>query len=213
MDKEDVIGRIIHYITLLIPSLVILLSVGKMLHDPYSVIWIGGRGIIHVISALSLSTSFLFIYYRLSYLYPLVRMIITGCFTVFSIHLYDFFWSLTKYLQLGYDFRLVPLLAVLITVVLLERFDNKHGIFHFTERGKVTATIHVFILFTAFTIMAVNGFYEAMELSDSGMGPDPNAGCLEWAIGKIIVFWILTPFIQKRPYKAPLRLDPRVLIW
>ena len=183
-----------------------------MLRNPYANIQIGGRGIIHAVSALSLSSAFLFIYYRLAYLYPLVRMIITGCFTVLSIHLYDFVWSVAKYVQLGYGARVVPLVIICCIIALLEAFHNKHGILHCTETGTQRVISYTMIFILAFGAMMYNDFYKALEVHEE-MGTDPNAGHTEWAIGKIIVFWLAVPLIKKSSHKAPLRLDPRVLIW
>ena len=213
MDKKDLIGRFIHYLCLYTPITVIGISLVIMSTNPYGYIRFGGRGIIHAISALSLSSAFLFIYIRLQFLYPLVRCLITGCFTVLSIQLYDFTWSLCKYLRLGYDFRLTPLLAVAIMGALLWWFNIKHDYLWFSRDQIVKSVFYTIIFVFVFSIMTNTGFYERMELYDNGLGPDPNVGCKLWAIGKIVVFWILTPFIRKSLHKAPLRLDPRVLIW
>lgn len=213
MDKEDVVGRIIHYSSILLPLSVITLSLAIMTNNPYGSIRIGGRGVIHAISAIGLSTSFLFIYNRLAYLYPLVRFIITLCFTVLSIHLYDFMWSLNKHMQLGYGFRLLPLLFVAVVVMFLERFDNKHGIFNITRQQCTKSILCLFVFTLGFLIMRATGFYEAMELYELGSGPDPHVGSIGWILGKLTVFWIFIPLIQVADFKAPLRLDPRVLIW
>lgn len=213
MDKEDFIGRSIHYLCLYGPTVVMAWSLVIMTRDPYGYIRFGGRGIIHSISALSLATTFLFIYSRLRYLYPLVRAIITACFTVLSIQLYDFTWSFCKYLQLGYDFRLTPLLAVAIAGALLWFFNIKHNYLTLSKEPIVKSLFYAIIFVLAFGIMMMSGFYERMELYDNGLGPDPNVGCTSWAIGKVVVFWILTPLIRKSQHRSPLRLDPRVLVW
>lgn len=213
LDREDLIGRFIHYLCLYTPTAVIGVSLVIMSTDPYGYIRIGGRGIIHAISALSLSTAFLFIYLRLQYLYPLVRAIITGCFTILSIHLYDFTWSLGKYLRLGYDFRIIPLIAVAVLAGLLVWLDLKHRYLNSGKEQIIRTLLYIVLFGLSFIFLMSGGFYEAMELYDNGLGPDPNVGCIIWAIGKITVFWVLIPLIQKFSHKAPLRLDPRVLIW
>ena len=213
MDKEDFIGRFIHYLCLYFPTVVMSWSLVIMTREPYGYIRFGGRGIIHAISALSLATTFLFIYSRLQYLYPLVRCLIAGSFSVLSIQLYDFTWSLCKYLQLGYDFRSTPLLAVAIMGALLWFFNIKHDYLTLRKEPIVKSLFYIVIFVLAFGIMMKQGFYGKMELYDNGLGPDPNVGSTSWAIGKIVVFWILTPLIRKALHKAPLRLDPKVLIW
>ena len=213
MDIEDMIGHFIHYLCKYTPTVVMAWSLVIITRDPYSYIRFGGRGIIHSISALSLSTVFLLIYSRLQYLYPLVRAIITASFTVLSIQLYDFTWSLCKYLQLGYDFRLTPLLAVAIAGALLWFLHIKHNYLTLSKEPKIKSLLYFIIFVLAFGLMMKTGFYERMELYDNGLGPDPNVGSTSWAISKIVVFWILTPLIKKSEHKAPLRLDPKVLIW
>lgn len=216
LDRDDLIGHIIHYISLSVPLIVIAASLGIMVFvSPYEYIRIrlGGRGIIHAISALSLSSAFLFIYLKLQYLYPLVRVIITSCFTVLSIHLYDFVWSFCKYVQLGYDFRLSPLISISIVVVLLIQFELKHR-FLWNDLGQNVKMVLFSILFVlSFIALMDMGFYEAMVLYDNGLGSDPNVGCLPWVFSKVVVFWIFTPLLHKFPHKAPIRLDPRVLLW
>lgn len=213
MDKEDVVGRVIHYFSILLPLSVITLSLVIMTNNPYGCIQIGGRGVIHAISAIGLGTSFIFIYNRLAYLYPLVRSIITLCFTVLSIHLYDFMWSLNKHIQLGYGFRLIPLLSVIVVGVLLERFDNKHGMLDITRTQIMKSVICFFIFVFAFFMMGTGGFYRSMELYELGLGSDPHVGSVGWVLGKLTVFWILIPLTQVADFKAPLRLDPKVLVW
>lgn len=118
-------------------------------------------------------------------------------------------WSLNKHIQLGYGFRLVPLLCVIVVAVFLERFDNKHGIFDITK-NQITKSVVCFSIFVfAFFMMRAGGFYEAMEL----YGLDPHVGSVGWILGKVTVFWILIPLIQVADFKAPLRLDPKVLVW
>lgn len=214
MDKEDVIGRFIHYSAILFPRILVALSIVMLAKNPYGSFFIMGRGVIHAVSAIGLGTAFIFIYHRLAYLFPLVRIIITLCFTVLSIHLYDFMWSLSKYLQIGIGFRLLPLIFVFIVGVLIERFDNKHGILNLNKsQAKKTVIFLLLIFVSAFIMMMNGGFYENMELYEQGTGSNPHVGSVGWILGKITGFWLLVPLISGGNFKAELRLDPRVLVW
>jgi len=98
-------------------------------------------------------------------------------------------------------------------VVLLAQFELKHRYLWNDKEQIVKTILYSFLFIISFGLMMKAGFYEAMELYDTGLGSDPNVGCLPWVMGKVVVFWIFTPLIQKFELKAPLRLDPKVLMW
>jgi len=116
-------------------------------------------------------------------------------------------------MQLGYGFRLFPLISVIIVAVLLERLDNKHGLSNTTREQYAKSVLYFSIFVLGFLIMRASGFYEAMELYELGSGLDPHVGSVGWITSKLTVFWIFIPLIQTSDFKAPLRLDPKVLIW
>jgi len=223
VDKEDILGRLIHFFSLLIPVTLIQRSVLEIVFNGlYSYIYPPGwtRAIIHSVSLLSLSASFLVIYLTMGYLYPLTRLIVTTMFTVLSIHIYDFTWSFSSYVVRGHGFSLIATISVVILVLLLERFSNKHGIFDINLFRVDVIRIHemgfialILIYVLAFILMSCTGFYQAMTLYTTTGGPDPNVGNIWWLIGKVVVFWLPLPLIDRRDLKVPLRLDPRVLVW
>lgn len=223
VDKEDIIGRLIHYSSLFIPIILIQWSVLEIaFHGLYSYIYPPGwtRAIIHSVSLLSLSASFLVIYSIMGYLYPLTRLIVTSVFTNLSIHIYDFTWSFSSYVVRGRGLSLIAAIAILILSLLLERLSNKHGVFDINFfRGDIINTREVgfialiLIYVLSFVTMSCTGFYQAMTLYTTTGGPDPNVGNIWWLIGKVVVFWLPLPLIDRRDLKVPLRLDPRVLVW
>lgn len=216
MDKADVLGALIHYSALMLPSAMVVLSLWTIVTNGlYSYIYLPGwsRAIIHSVSLLSLLLSFLVTYLLLGHIHPLARSIMAGSFSVLSIHLYDFWWSTIKWVLLGYGFRIFPLIFVGAVGVLLERLDNKHGIFLFVRNRIYLFCGVLLIISIVFGGMAMSGFYEDMSLYDQHLGPDPNIGNIWWLLSKITVFWLPVPLIQKLDYKVPLRLDPRVLVW
>lgn len=212
---DDIPGRIIHSMALSFPFILIIYSLGCITTDGlYGYIYPPGwdRAIIHSASLLSLSTSFLVIYLMMGYLYPLLRAIVTLTLTVFSIHFYDLVWSFSSWSERGYGFSFLALLTVVIVLVLLERMDNKHGFIEITRSGSILCSMILIIIIFAFGMMAF-GFWDAMSLYDVGMGPDPNIGNIWWLISKVVTFWLPVSVIERRDYKVPLKLDPRVLIW
>jgi len=98
----------------------------------------------------------------------------------------------------------------------MERLDNKHG-YVYRTRVLTLRRLVQFILFCIYVLsfqgLIRSGFYQAMELYDQYGGPDPNVGNIFWLVSKVVVFWLLVPMIRSEGDSAPLRLDPRVLIW
>lgn len=215
-SKEEFVGGSLHYTAIFAPATLIIYSAYMLITNGlYSYIYPHGwnRALIHSISLLALSSSFLVIYHFLKYLYPLARLIITLVFTVFSIHFYDFMWSLTSQVQRGHGFSGIALIGIVVTLILLERLDNKHGFIRATEIGFLLAGTIAFSWYFSFGMMGFYGFWEKMSLYDLGLGSDPNIGNIYWLLTKVIVFLFPLPFIRRRNYSVPLKLDPRVLIW
>jgi len=216
---DDLMGRFIHYSTIILSTVLVLYSLGTLIFSGlYSYIYVpwNGRAIIHSISLFSLSLSFLVYYLMLGYLYPLARAIICLAMTTWSIQMYDFVWSLFSQAVRGSGFSLPALIAVIFLTFLLERFDNKHGIFRFSPTW-TCRRIAMLVLYAVFVLsfkgLIDTGFFQAMALYDIGAGPDPNVGNIFWLIGKFMVFWLFLPLTDRRDYKVSLRLDPRVLVW
>ncbi len=219
MSEGDFGGRLIHYSTIFLSAILVFYSLGTMLFSGvYSYIYPpgGGYAVIHSLSLFSLSLSFLVYYLMLGHLYPLVRSIVCLTITVWSIHTYDFFWSLFGQAIGGTGFSWGALVIALLMVGLIERFDNKHGIIKFasTWTGRRLSMLILYSIFIlSFQGLVGSGFYQGMALYTAGMGPDPNVGNIYWLMSKFMVFWLILPLIDKRDYKAPLRLDPKVLFW
>jgi len=216
---DDMIGKFIHYSTITLSIILVFYSLGSILSSGiYGYIYPPGsyRAIIHSTSLLSMSLAFLVYYLMLGHLYPLTRAIVCLAMTVWSIHTYDLTWSVFSQVIRGSGFSWIAVMAVIIVTYLLVRFDNKHLIFRLspTWTGRRLTMIILYAIFIlSFKGLIDTGFFQAMALYDVGAGPDPNVGNIYWLIGKIIVFWLFLPLIDKRDYKVPLLLDPRVLVW
>jgi len=214
--RDEFLGGSIHYTAILLSATLILYSTYIILRDGlYSYIYPAGwdRALIHSSSLLSISASFLTIYLMMKYLYPLARTIITMVFTIFSIHLYDFMWSLQSQKQRGYGISWVALISIVITLILIERFDNKHGMLNKTTNRFMLVGSLMFVWYLCFGMMYYSRFWKIMALYDLGLGPDPNIGNIWWLLGKVLTFWLPLPLIAQRDYSVPLELDPRVLVW
>lgn len=218
-QEHDPIGLLIHYIGIFGPISLTCISLFFIyLYGLYGYVYLPNSSIaiIHSISLLSLSTSFLAYYVIMSYLYPLTRLIVSFAMTILGIHTYDFIWSIFSQSTRGQGFSWGALVFILIVVALLERFDNVHGIFKLSRMwsGRKLALVILYSIFLlSFKGLVDTGFYQAMTLYSKGIGTDPNVGNLYWLIGKIMGFWLIFPLIDRNKTKAPLQLDPRVLYW
>ncbi len=220
MDKEDIAGKVIHYTTLLVPSLVIIYSIFFSTGDTewfgiYNLVWYGTQSV-HSFSLIVISTSFLVHYSLMKYLMPLVRSIIALSFMLFYMYLSGVFWMVSSHLVRGSGFMFTTLFGCFALAFLIDRFDDKHGMFRRYDLMKGTRVLVLILLLlqlVGYVGMWKTGFWELMELSDLGMAPhDPNQNPF-WAFAKVTSMWFLLPLIDRRGMKAPLRLDPKVLIW
>jgi hypothetical protein len=219
MDTEEVLGVLLHYCCLIAPMVGVWYSLYHVVVDGiYGYIYLPGIdvAIIHSWSLFCILGFFWVTYYMLSYLMPLLRMIAALSLTIFSIQAYDFLWSAFSQAVRGVGFSWGALIASFILLVLLERMDNKHN---FISVPRLFTTKHLFlligvaILFLSFKGLVDTGFFLAMTLYEQGLGPDPNIGNFYWFVGKTFCFYIVIPLVKLKKLRAPLRLDPRVLIW
>lgn len=220
MDKEDVAGRVIHYMALLVPSLVIIYSLFFSTGDTewfgiYNLVWYGTRSV-HSFSLIVMCASFLVHYSRMKYLMPLARFVITLSFRQLYAFVGGTFWMVNSYLVRGSGLILTNVLGIFAVIFLIDRLDDKHGVlrrYDLTKRARAVVLVILLLQLVAYVGMWKTGFWELMELDDMGMAPhDPNRNPF-WVLMRVTSFWFILPLISRSDYKAPLRLDPRVLIW
>jgi len=219
-DRCEVLGRCIHYFALLIPSALVIFSLlfsvensspfGLYDHVPLPVFGI------HRLTMICLCSSFLLHYSLMGYLFPLARAIIALVFVVLYIYLGAFVWTINSYLIRGHGNISFIIVGLVVICILLERLDNKHGILNKHNLSKwspIIVLIFVVLRLVGYVGMWQTGFWEIMELMDLGISAgDPNRNPF-WAIMKISDYGYFLPYIRRSKMKAPLRLDPRVLLW
>jgi len=211
LDKSTLSGRVLHTFTIIFAFTGIVLSLFSIVNcGLYDYIQLDFL-VTHSITALSAAVSFLTTYMILSYLYPLNRLIVSLTLTTLAIHFYDFVWSIGYFLYTQQGLNWSSLLISLGLSFLLERLDNKHGIFR--KKYLATSLGLVVILISLMIGLYRSGFYQGMVLYEQGLGPDPNQGNVWWLLSKIIVWWITVPLLDRRKTKVSLRMDPRVLLW
>ncbi len=215
MGESDLPGRLIHYLSLSIPiigiSYAILTTQGEF---PYNIIPVPiTGGTTHFISFMLICTSFLIHYIKLSFLYPLARLVTTLTFTVFYIHLYDTIWSIQSLFMRGHGLNRISILSVIITFVILSKLDDNFGILKNSVKLPPMKTLILMIIaMIGFLGMALTGFWDDMEALDQGQtGVDPNHNPW-WIFSKLPWNFLLIPYIEKMDFKAPIKLHPRVLM-
>lgn len=207
-------GRIIHYVSLGVPIILILYTIPSFIRSGiYSGTYLFISRI-HSFTLLMVSLSFLTHYRSLRFLYPLARSIITATMMAWYIYFGGLLWDLNSLIVRGHGFgwHIIPGLIVLTALLVL--FDNKHSIFWVKIPAKTYYVTFFMVSFTiiAFVFLYYTGFWEAMTLSDMGMGgPDPNRSIF-WLLMRLFSFWYLLPSIMPLKYSAPLKLDAGVLI-
>lgn len=111
---------------------------------------------------------------------------------------------------------LTTLIGTVAVGFLIDRIDDKHGILNRYDLTKTTRALVLVLLLlqlVGYVGMWKTGFWELMELRDLGIAAgDPNQNPF-WVLVKVTGVWFALPLINRRGEKAPLRLDPKVLIW
>jgi len=219
-DIEEVTGTLLHYFCLFTPIVGMLYALGLVASNGiYGYVYFPGftSPLIHSWSLFCVLGVFWVVYAITSYLYPLVRMIVALSFMVFSIQSYDFLWSAFSQAARGEGYSWPALVACAVLLVLLERMDNRHCFAKppsFPTSRFLICILGIGVLLLSFKGLVDSGFYQAMTLYEHGLGPDPNVGSFLWAARRPAVFCAIIPWVRiRKDFVAPLRLDPRVLIW
>ena len=222
LEKKDVIGRFIHYSVLIIPSLVILysffFSVGGV--GIYNIVRYGTRSV-HGLSLVTLCSSFIIHYLWMKHIMPLARFVIAFSFILFYINLGGMFWMINSYLYRGTGIIMPSVLRFVAIIILIILLDKTHNILDYSIFSSHNFSILPFLFicslfscqFIGYLGLGITGFWDKMVLYDLGtLIGDPNLNIF-WVLVKVTSSWFILPLIKQSNYKAPLRLDPKVLIW
>jgi len=213
-NGDTVAGVLLNALSQAIPVMGIVYAlaapkIGKGICSTIPIPFFAGRT--HAFTFTLLCGAFLLHYLSLRYLYPLARLITTLAITVFCIHFYDFSWSVFSFVGRGTAPNLPSLLIIVATSYILFRLDNVHGVFaRFHAKSFLYALLPLFFTELGLLGMSLTGFWQQMALVDAGVAVDPNNN-VWWVISKAFCFFVLYFYLDDRPLKAPLRLDPRVM--
>jgi len=213
---EQKLGVLLHIFTLSLLTIVWMKSVHTLIFKGlYSTFFVYIN--FHSWTMFTLTSSFLYTYYILSYIKPLARLVITLSFSVLAIQWYDFVWSVCSQLVRGKGLSYFSVLICVILANMLIKLNKKYDFLiqfrHTSSIGRINIILAIFAFTLAFTALSGSGFYEAVELSDLGIGPDPNAGNDMWIISKLIGFVLWLTFIEddnRFRESAPLILSPEL---
>jgi len=229
LDRDDIIGRIIHYAAYAIPSVLIFISLffssGNTkpfgLYNGLPILGVFG---IHRLTMILLCVVFILHYSLMGYLFPLTRFVVTMSFMLFYIYSGGLVWVANSYLCRGYGDINFLIVGIVMIYFILTKLNNNHGFLKRRKQIFPTPPIifmgSILILMTFIAIRLIGyaglwqtGFWDIMHLIDQGLpAGNPNQN-IYWVIMKISEFGFLLPFVSRSDLKAPLRLDPRVLIW
>lgn len=170
-----------------------------------------GQYDMHRYTVLVIFSSFLVHWCATRYLYPLARFVACSSITVFYIYFHHLLWTINSLIFRGTGAWRLPFLGTVFVTAIIYQLNTKRGFFKWdlSKRDKLI----IFGLLGAQIIgligMAATGFWEAMTLSDAGIGPDPNLNFF-WVLWKGVSFWMIYPMLRKSDLRAPLVLSPEV---
>ncbi len=98
-----------------------------------------------------------------------------------------------------------------IVIGIIYQLNTKHGFFKLdlTNKDKAIICGLLGVQLLGMVGMAATGFWEAMTLSDAGLGLDPNVN-LFWLVWKGASFWMLYPMLRRSDLRAPLQMNAEV---
>jgi hypothetical protein len=163
----------------------------------------------HQLSVLMLITSFLLHWTLLRYLYPITRFVVASALMVWYIYTGNAFWTLNSVMFRLSGFYIFVYFGWVIVTYLLYQLNAKNSyIKPDIDAGSRILVVGLMCLQIAGMLgMAFTGFWEAMTLSDMGLGPDPNQN-IWWVVWKLSSYWMLLPLLRVSDLKAPLVLRP-----
>jgi len=178
----------------------------------YDRVWFGGFDM-HRFTLLVMFASF-YLHWRVTdYLYPLARFVVNCLFATWYIYAQQLRWTLNSIIFRGTGWRFLALYAggLAFISLIMYRVNSTKGFLKIRlDDNDILRVIWVSTLqLVAFIMLAATGFWEALTLSDVGLGPDPNAS-IWWLLWKLSSFWVLYPLLFKGSVPAPRRMDPRV---
>jgi len=163
----------------------------------------------HRFTVLVIFTSFMVHWFKTQYLYPLARFVTCSSITVFYIYFHHLLWTINSIIFRGSGAWRLPVLGTLFSGLILYQLDSKHGFFKiFSNKNDQTImSLWLVLQIGGLAGMAYTGFWDAMILSDAGLGSDPNVN-LFWLVWKFSSFWMLYNVLRSSSLRAPLRMHP-----
>jgi len=165
----------------------------------------------HRYTVLVIFISFVAHWLKTEYLYPLTRFVTCSSITVFYIYIHHLLWTVNSIYFRGTGAWRLPVLGTLFAGIILYQLDSKQGFFKvfLSDRDKNLMNLLILLQIGGIVGMAATGFWEAMVLSDAGLGSDPNVN-FWWIIWKGASFWMIYPMLRTSSLRAPLRMHPEV---
>ena len=103
------------------------------------------------------------------------------------------------------------MIGTVIVVGIIYQLNTKHGFIKMDISKTDSWLMYGLLIIQMLGLigMSLTGFWDALNLSDAGLGPDPNVN-LFWLIWKGASFWMLLPMLRKSDLRAPLQMNAEV---
>ena len=170
-----------------------------------------GKYDLHRLTVLCISASF-YLHWRMTkYLYPIKRFVVNLTITSWYTYFGGVLWTTFSVIYRQQGFWYLPYLGLVFISSLLFALNKKSAFFKMDldKNGRNQIFLLFMVQIGAYVALGLTGFWEALNLSDAGLGPDPNINIF-WTINRLVSFFILVPFISRYDIRAPYAMNPEV---
>jgi len=152
---------------------------------------------IHRFSILCIATSFLAHWYFFNMLHPLKRFVSTLAVITWYTYLGGVVWTTFSVIYRHNGFWILPYVGFVFTSFLLALLNKKDKFItlHPDKNEIIFFSLMCVSYIAAYINMSAQGFWIAMDLSDAGLGADPNMNMM-WVFIRILSYTILLPLVN-----------------
>jgi len=163
---------------------------------------------VHALSISMIFVSFLMYYTVLDRLYPPTKFFISALFTLDHTYLGGIMWAVQSQFFRGTGFNSMYFIIVVSLTITLYILNLEFGFVkdRIGEQEWTSVLLSLSVVIIGYVGLQQTSFWEAMTLSDLGLGGDPNRNIF-WLLTRIPCFVIFLPIIKHDSIRAPLRMQ------
>lgn len=137
----------------------------------------------HAATVANISAFYIYMFHRLRYLLPHIRVPLAATFTAMGPLWYDFTYAVCDYVVCGYGLPLIQLSLFLACCMIMGFYTWEYRVFTLKTVFAVSMSIHLALM----AALASTGFFQQIHVFEAG-GADPHSWL--WLISKVSGIWL-----------------------